>query len=621
VARVPQLTPGRTAALLGAGTLAGALLARASAWLAFVLAGAILCIAFVASRSSRRRGPNAHGRHPEKLPATVPEAPPVAPQKRFDTSARPAAPLRAPVLPSSEGPIDWKALRQGQEGETGHCLTDLLDITRRALGCSTVALLLPGRDGSVVLRAWSSARDGVKPGAVVQPGGGLLGLLLKPESSGRLLESVLPAASGDIGLYAGGARPSSLAAVRISVQGRAALAVADHDNPLTESALPDLAALGSAADLLLTRAASLRSEMRAREIWQSLGRFERAMGAAAREETAHEELRQFLLNFGGAEAIFFLAPESFPDGPVRASERWHARVEWVIGAECEPSRGFRAEIPGRGVCSGAIARGEFLQRRISPREIVPFLGHGEPPLPMQEGGEAMCLPVQLGVEGRPGLLALFTRSEHGFQPVHREILETALSSFGQTLTRLRAGRELEKLATRDGLTGLMNHRTFQASFRRELLKARRTGGKVALILTDIDFFKKVNDQHGHPAGDAVLRHVAKVVDGQLREDVDIVARYGGEEFACVLVGTTDQGAEETADRIRLAVEGSGCDIGEPQPKSVTLSLGVSVFPDDANTAEDLIEKADQALYRAKHGGRNRVERALSGARAAAPAPG
>ncbi len=620
MARVPQLTPGRTAALLGAGALAGALAARASAWLAFVLAGLILLAAFLASRASRRRSPHAP-RTPDKPTSQSPETPSVALQKRFDTSARPAAPLRAPVLPNDDGPIDWKALRQGQESETGHCLTDLLDITRRALGCSTVALLLPGRDASVVLRAWSSARDGVKPGAVIHPGGGLLGQLLKPESPGTLLESVLPPASGDIGLYAAGARPTSLAGVRVQVQGRPALAVADHDSPLTDSVIPDLAALGSAADLLLGRAASLRSEMRAREIWQSLGRFERAMGAAAREETAHEELRQFLLHLGGAEAIFFLSPESFPDGPVRPSERWHARVEWVIGSECETARGFRAEIPGRGVCSGAIARGEFLQRRISPREIVPFLGHGEPPLPVQDGGEAMCLPVQLGVEGRPGLLALFTRAEHGFQAVHREILETALSSFGQTLTRLRAGRELEKLATRDGLTGLVNHRSFQASFRRELLKARRTGGKVALVLTDIDFFKKVNDQHGHPAGDSVLRHVAKVVDGQLREDVDIVARYGGEEFACVLVGTTDQGAEETAERIRQAVETSSCDIGEPQPKSVTLSLGVSVFPDDANTAEELIEKADQALYRAKHGGRNRVERALSGARATTPPPG
>jgi len=186
-----------------------------------------------------------------------------------------------------------------------------------------------------------------------------------------------------------------------------------------------------------------------------------------------------------------------------------------------------------------------------------------------------------------------------------------LSSFGQALTRLRVATELEKLATRDGLTGLLNHRTFQSSFRRELLKARRTGSRVALALTDIDFFKKVNDKHGHPAGDAVLRSVAGTMQAQMREDMDIAARYGGEEFACVMVGTTEIGALETAERIRRAIEETGTDIGEPEPKKVTISLGIAIFPDDGGTAEELIERADQALYRAKNGGRNRVERALS----------
>lgn len=617
MARFAHLTPARTAALLGGGALCGVLLARANLLLGLGAAFAILAVAWALRPKSGNRK---RGRPRPEPSGQTAEAASVAPQKRFDTSARPVQTPRAPVLPSSDEPVDWKALRQTQETETGRCLTDLLDITRRALGCSTVALLLPGRDRSVVLRAWSSARDGVRAGAVVQPGSGLLGILLKPESPAAMLEAELPPASRDIGLYAAGTRPLSLAAVRVEVQGRPALAVADHDSPLTESVIADLAALGSAADLLLARAAALRSEMRGREIWQSLGRFERAMGAASREEVAHEELRQFLLQFGGAEAAFFLYPEILPEGPVRASDRWWARVEWVLGAECEAARHFRVEVPGRGVCAGALARGEFLHRRIHPREIVPFLGHGEPTLPLQDGGDAMCLPIQLGVEGRPAQLALFTRAENGFQTVHREIMETALSSFGQTLTRLRAGRELEKLATRDGLTGLLNHRTFQASFRRELLKARRTGSRVAVILTDIDFFKKVNDQHGHPAGDSVLRHVANVVGSQLREDVDIVARYGGEEFACVLVGTTEAGAEETAERIRNAVETTSCDIGEPSPKSVTLSLGVAIFPDDANTAEDLVEKADQALYRAKHGGRNRFERALSGGRSTLPDP-
>ena len=107
---------------------------------------------------------------------------------------------------------------------------------------------------------------------------------------------------------------------------------------------------------------------------------------------------------------------------------------------------------------------------------------------------------------------------------------------------------------------------------------------------------------------------------QLREDMDIVARYGGEEFACVMVGSTEVGAMETAERIRKAIEETGTDIGEPEPKMVTISLGIAVFPDDGGTAEELIERADQALYRAKHGGRNRVERALSPGRARTDEP-
>ena len=613
MARVQNLTPARTAALLALGAICGFVLSRSGLLVGLGAVFVLAAVAFLLRPRTKRNKRRAHREHsPEPVHAAPsPEAPSTAAQKRFETPTQALKTMRAPVLPVSEAPIDWKAFRQQQETETGGCLTDLLDITRRAIGCSTVALLLPGRDQSVVLRAWSSDRDGIRAGSIVHPGGGLLGTLLKPESPATLLEAELPPAARDIGLYDGAIRPVSLAAVRVVVQGRPALAVADNDSVLAESVLADLAALGGAADLLLERAASLRSELRAREIWQSLGRFERAMGAAAREETAHEELRQFLQQLGGAEAAFFLHPEALPDTPTRPSERWTARVEWTLGADCDPARSFRVEVPGRGICAGALARGEFLHRRVAPNEITPFLGHGEPILPVQEGGEAVCFPIQLGVEGRPALLALFARTEGAFNAVHREIMETALSAFGQTLTRLRAGRELEKLATRDGLTGLLNHRTFQASFRRELLKARRTGSRVALILTDIDFFKKVNDQHGHPAGDTILRHVASVVSSQLRDEVDIVARYGGEEFVCVLVGTSDVGAEETAERIRHAIENSPCDIGEAVPKSVTLSLGVSLFPDDANTAEDLIEKADQALYRAKHGGRNRVERALS----------
>jgi diguanylate cyclase (GGDEF)-like protein len=156
----------------------------------------------------------------------------------------------------------------------------------------------------------------------------------------------------------------------------------------------------------------------------------------------------------------------------------------------------------------------------------------------------------------------------------------------------------------------VNVRTFKATLDKEILRARRTGQSLALFMTDIDHFKKVNDTHGHPAGDAVLRHVAQVVRSQVRDELDIVARYGGEEFACVLVGASAEAALETAERIRAAVESSPSDIGTGTPLGVTLSLGMALFPADGKERQELVDGSDKALYRAKKAGRNRVERAL-----------
>ena len=608
MARVSDLTPARIAAwtISVAAVSVGA--AQFSPWAG---AGAGVAGTLLVSWRQARLLRRQRRRRKEAAPP-APEA--ASPQHRLD--APPAPTARVPALSSGDEPIDWKDLRRRQERQTGEALGTHLEFVRRALGCRTVALLLPAPDGTVVLRAASTDREGLRLGERLGPGDGLLGTLLKPEAPPTLLEQQLPASIADLGVYEPGTGPVALAVLRAEITGRPALVLADRDDAFDAGIFEELSATAAATDVLLSRTRDLRAEMRGREVWQRLGRFERTMGSAVREEAVHEELRHFLLQGVGAEAVFFLLPEPGTAAPARASERWYARVAWTLGTDCDSAREFRVEVPGRSLAAGGLSRGEVFHRRLSPREPVPLLGMGEPVLPLsEEGGELVGMPVQLGIEGRPALVLLWRRTE-GFTGAEREILQTALSSFGQALTRLRAAIELEKLATRDGLTGLLNHRTFQASFRRELLKARRTGTRVALGLTDVDFFKKVNDKHGHPAGDAVLRSVASTVQAQLREDTDIVARYGGEEFACVLVATTVAGATETAERIRKAVEDSAADIGEPEPKKVTISLGLAVFPDDGGTAEELIERADQALYRAKHGGRNRVERALSPGRAA-----
>src|SRR5204862_2914188 len=137
---------------------------------------------------------------------------------------------------------------------------------------------------------------------------------------------------------------------------------------------------------------------------------------------------------------------------------------------------------------------------------------------------------------------------------------------------------MEQMATTDGLTGLVNHRTFQERFVESLARAERNKAPRALLLTDVDHFKKVNDTYGHPTGDEVLRGVAQVVRDCVRK-VDVAARYGGEEFAIVLEGTDREGARQLAERIRSEVEKQQFQ-SQKGPFGCTLSLGIAVYPDD-----------------------------------------
>jgi len=161
----------------------------------------------------------------------------------------------------------------------------------------------------------------------------------------------------------------------------------------------------------------------------------------------------------------------------------------------------------------------------------------------------------------------------------------------------------ERSALTDGLTGLYNHAFFLGALKREVQRARRLGTRVSLAMFDLDNFKKVNDSRGHLEGDRVLIRTAALVREGLRE-ADVAARYGGEEFAVVLPDTPRTGAFVVAERTRRRVEESFQKRRTALP--VTVSGGVSSFPDDAATPEDLILHADRALYRSKAGGKNRI---------------
>jgi diguanylate cyclase (GGDEF)-like protein/excisionase family DNA binding protein len=180
-----------------------------------------------------------------------------------------------------------------------------------------------------------------------------------------------------------------------------------------------------------------------------------------------------------------------------------------------------------------------------------------------------------------------------------DVTQTFASMLHSATARL--GRaELDAIT--DGLTGLYNHRYLHERLGEEIERANEQGGTLALLFCDLDRFKAFNDRHHHSAGDRALRNVARIIEDSLRH-VDLAARYGGEEFAAILIDTDLQGALEVAERIRAKI---AAERFAPENGELTISIGVAVAPADAGSKEELIDKADWAMYLAKRRGRNRV---------------
>ena len=170
--------------------------------------------------------------------------------------------------------------------------------------------------------------------------------------------------------------------------------------------------------------------------------------------------------------------------------------------------------------------------------------------------------------------------------------------------------EMARTAETDSLTGLKNRRFIEAALSREWKRALRDRAQLAVLMVDVDYFKLYNDSYGHVAGDHCLRAVAEVLSRGARRPADIVARYGGEEFMCIFPNTDMRGAFLLAESLRRQIEALSEQPGSSLKCQVTVSVGcVAATPSLDTWSESLVEAADQALYRAKRNGRNRVERA------------
>ena len=210
--------------------------------------------------------------------------------------------------------------------------------------------------------------------------------------------------------------------------------------------------------------------------------------------------------------------------------------------------------------------------------------------------------VPLQAEGRPlGAMVLEQAPAEGGRIQRRVVsgLERSASYAALALRNAWLLEQVQRLAATDGLTKIANRRTFESTLEREVARATRSAEHLSLVMIDIDHFKRLNDEHGHQAGDEVLRNVAAALSCECR-DFDTPARYGGEEFAVVLPGCGPDEAKLIAERLRHAVAAA------PSVVPITASAGVATYPAHAGDADTLVRASDDALYESKRAGRNRT---------------
>jgi diguanylate cyclase (GGDEF)-like protein len=226
--------------------------------------------------------------------------------------------------------------------------------------------------------------------------------------------------------------------------------------------------------------------------------------------------------------------------------------------------------------------------------------------PEFEAGPALFIPLRVRDQA-PGYLAVFRRRGtrlFGTGALHALTLLSAWAA--ASIDNLKLAESVERLAVTDDLTQVYNYRFLKTALRREIKRAGRFRQELSLLMIDVDNLKGYNDRHGHLRGSFLLKEVARLLAAQVRS-FDLVAKYGGDEFTIILPQTGREGAVTVGERVRASVAANAFPLAPAG--SITVSLGIALFPNDAADGTGLIRAADRALYHAKQQGRNRVEMA------------
>jgi diguanylate cyclase (GGDEF)-like protein len=474
-----------------------------------------------------------------------------------------------------------------------------LELMRHALGAASAALFWPDTEGREYrLRGIATLRRDINPGPY-QIGAGITGALLK---SGEAISlAPVPASFGALPYYQEQSEVGAILAVR--------LPESDGDRSVKEGRrIPPILCVDRSEPRPWTEEEKRSLHLAARKLALDVAS-ERLCQTMVREHGALQRVCIALRELNGVadldqvlqatvKAVRFLVHVEFIAISLVEGDQHKVAVAEGAGAEKLLGRSFPSE-------EGLVGRALKLNH--------PLPANARCHSPMQVFGRdylltgyasLLVVPLQREDGMAVGALTVAATAPEVLTPARQEILRLIAAQVAVKIDLGRAHQQLNRLATTDGLTGLLNHRTFQHGFNMMLQRESRRQGSLSLLLCDIDYFKKINDTYGHPFGDKVLQGVASIL-GKAARRVDLTARYGGEEFALLLEGAGEKGAIKVAARIRKEIENTVFRHVQG-PVRVTISVGLAVSPEHGTDKALLLSRADQALYQAKKQGRNRV---------------
>ena len=487
----------------------------------------------------------------------------------------------------------WNAI----ESVVDTILDTALLLLRRILDANTIAVLFPTADGGYKLRRYDSKSDCINADAVIYPGVGVLGSFLKDGLKQLKLNEIV---SDSMTLY----------------------------YYTRDAGIRSLIASPIAADDDVTRgtviADSIEPKHFSDEDHTALSLVARFIGLSVYYAYVYNEHRlehQRIAAMSTIEKHFFqnLDIDAILDKMIEiipfailcdritislaGPDKVQAIVKRAWGQDAERFRGLVFSPLDKSLIGLLYSKNMSLSRNYSDDRNETRYCADEPP----SGELQSFLALPIGVDECKGGVLCESARKDAFSQSNHDLLARIATSAGLAIEKLQIFEQAKTLATHDGLTGLLNHREFQAVLKDEITRAIRYNDPLSLVICDIDYFKKINDAHGHQFGDTVLRGIAATLKENIRDGVDIAARYGGEEFALILVKTDGGNAVETCERIRQNIADAVHKATHGEDLHVTMSFGIAVYGLHAKQLDALISKADKALYRAKGNGRNRVE--------------